>query len=144
MEEKLKNDLAGIAYSHPFFSGIVENALNYIKELETEVESQDKTIDKLVEEQEEREKYTHSLVEENESLVRQYEYQGALMVNEYFSKEQVFKHFIPISVIQNKLDYYIGMYEIGKLHEDVASKYQMQAILAFIEDLQEILEKGNK
>ena len=46
------------------------------------------------------------LEEENESLVRQYEYQGALMVNEYFSKEQVFKHFIPISVIQNKINTY--------------------------------------
>ena len=54
------------------------------------------------------------------------------------------EYFIPISVIQNKIDYYIGMYEIGKLHEDEASKYQMQAVLAFIEDLQNILEERNK
>lgn len=48
-------------------------ALKYLlkryKELEAEVESQDKTIDKLVEEQEEREKYTHSLEEENKRLI---------------------------------------------------------------------------
>lgn len=38
------------------------------KKLKKEVESQDKTIDKLVEEQEEREKYVHSLEEENAKL----------------------------------------------------------------------------
>lgn len=46
----------------------LENLLKRYKELEAEVESQDKTIDKLVEEQEEREKYTHSLEEENTLL----------------------------------------------------------------------------
>ena len=44
------------------------------------------------------------LEEENESLVRQYEYQGALMVNEYFSKEEVFELFIPKSKIKEQLD----------------------------------------
>lgn len=83
MEEEFKNDLAGIAYSHPFFSGIVENALNYIKELEEEVESQDKTIDNLVEEQEEREKYTHSLEEENALLKHRLE-----VANEFIESRQ--------------------------------------------------------
>lgn len=36
MEEEIKNDLAGIAFSHPFFSGIVDETLNYIKKLEEE------------------------------------------------------------------------------------------------------------
>lgn len=48
--------------------------------------------------------------------------------------------FIPKSKIREKIDYYIGLYEIGKLHDDEASKHQMQAILSVIEDLQEILE----
>jgi hypothetical protein len=36
MEEELKNDLAGIAFSHPFFSDIVTGVLNYIEKLEKE------------------------------------------------------------------------------------------------------------
>ena len=34
MGEDIKNDLAGIAFSHPFFNEIVRNTLNYIEELE--------------------------------------------------------------------------------------------------------------
>ena len=34
MEEDIKNDLAGIAFTHPFFSGIVNNTLVYIEQLE--------------------------------------------------------------------------------------------------------------
>lgn len=44
------------------------------------------------------------LEEENESLVRQYEYQGALMVNEYFSKDQVYELFIPKSKVKEKIE----------------------------------------
>lgn len=44
------------------------------------------------------------LEKENENLVKQYEYQGALMVNEYFSKDQVFKLFIPKSKIKEKIE----------------------------------------
>lgn len=36
MEEDIKNDLAAIAFTHPFFNEIVENTLNYIKQLEEE------------------------------------------------------------------------------------------------------------
>ena len=36
MEEDIKNDLAGIAFSHPFFSDIVTGVLNYIEKLEKE------------------------------------------------------------------------------------------------------------
>ena len=36
MGEDIKNDLAGIAITHPFFAAMVTNALNYIEELEKE------------------------------------------------------------------------------------------------------------
>lgn len=36
MGEDIKNDLAGIAITHPFFVDMVTNALNYIEELEKE------------------------------------------------------------------------------------------------------------
>ena len=36
MEEEIKNDLSSIAFSHPFFSDIVGNTLNYIERLEKE------------------------------------------------------------------------------------------------------------
>lgn len=36
MEEEIKNDLAGIAITHPFFADMVTNALNYIEKLEKE------------------------------------------------------------------------------------------------------------
>ena len=140
MEEKLKNDLAGIAYSHPFFSGIVENALNYIKELETEVESQHKTIDKLVEEQEEREKYTHSLEEENNRK----NIEPVIINNKmYFIDNELYKDllkdiktdYIPISVIQNKIT-------------PVIDELEKDGFVGYADELRdildEILEKGNK
>lgn len=73
------------------------------------------------------------LEEENESLVRQYEHQGAIMVNEYFSKEQVFKHFIPISVIQNKID------ELK--HRKSKDEFEFACKLKGILYLQELLEE---
>lgn len=73
------------------------------------------------------------LEEEVDSLVKQYEYQGALMVNEYFSKKQVFKHFIPISVIQNKIDWYKA-YEGTVMYK----KYNYEEI---IQVLQKLLEE---
>ena len=36
MEEDIKSDLSSIAFTHPFFSDIVENTLNYIEQLEKE------------------------------------------------------------------------------------------------------------
>lgn len=36
MGEEIKNDLVGIAITHPFFNDIVTSALNYIEELEKE------------------------------------------------------------------------------------------------------------
>ena len=38
MEEDIKNDLVGIAFTRPFFSDIVNNTLNYIEKLEQENE----------------------------------------------------------------------------------------------------------
>ena len=42
MEEDIKEDLSSIAFSHPFFSDIVVNALNYIEKLEKESDSKEK------------------------------------------------------------------------------------------------------
>ena len=75
-----------------------------------------------------------------ESLIKGYKELEEREIWSTATMEDLKNKFIPISVIQNTLDYYIGMYEIGKLHEDEASKYQMQAILEFIKDLQEILD----
>ncbi len=36
MEEDIKSDLSSIAFTHPFFSDVVENTLNYIEQLEEE------------------------------------------------------------------------------------------------------------
>ena len=38
MGEELKNDLVGIAITHPFFNDIVTSVLTYIEELEVEKE----------------------------------------------------------------------------------------------------------
>ena len=80
------------------------------KELEEEVESQDKTIDKLVEEQEEREKYTHSLEEENNYLkqksIRQLERYTKYHNTQIENFNNMLDDCIPISVIQNKIDEY--------------------------------------
>lgn len=38
IEEAIKNDLSSIGFSHPFFSDIVQNTLNYIEKLEREKE----------------------------------------------------------------------------------------------------------
>lgn len=44
------------------------------------------------------------LEKENESLVAQYEYQGAIMVNEYMPLETIKELFIPKSVIREKIE----------------------------------------
>lgn len=44
------------------------------------------------------------LEKENESLVAQYEWQGAIMVNEYMPLETIKKLFIPKSVIREKIE----------------------------------------
>jgi uncharacterized phage infection (PIP) family protein YhgE len=105
LERRVKDLKLMYAITNPEIKAI-ENLLKRYKELEEEVESQDKTIDKLVEEQEEREKYVHSLEEENKELkkgrIRQLE-----RYTEYHNKQidnfnKALDDFIPISVIQNK------------------------------------------
>ena len=82
------------------------------------------------------------LEEENESLVRQYEYQGALMVNEYFSKEQVFEWFIPKSRIRAKIEEYKQeMKEIRAKKEGLIWNYRLHKLDYAIEVLQELLEE---
>lgn len=54
--------------------------------------------------------YIRQLEKENESLVAQYEWQGAKMVNEYILLEDIDKLFIPKSVIREKIE------EIRKTH----------------------------
>lgn len=127
----------------PLFRDRLENLLKRYKELEEEVESQDKTIDKLVEEQEEREKYTHSLEEENEQLK-----------NEGIKKwlKEV-KDCIPISVIQNKID------ELTKYRDLAKEQIEERVVIADsdslnygraeahdkdIQVLQKLLEERNK
>lgn len=58
-----------------------------------------------------------------------------------FLNENIENDYIPKSKVKEKIDYYIGMYEIGKLHEDEASKHQMEAIVSIINDLQELMEE---
>lgn len=88
-DENSFTDCEGL-FEDKFFISL-DKLLKRYKDLEEEVESQDKTIDKLVEEQEEREKYTHSLEEENKRLKA---FEDFKLKNDY----------IPISVIQNKID----------------------------------------
>lgn len=57
----------------------------------------DKRNNELIEENKRLEK-------ENESLVAQYEYQGAIMVNEYMPLETIKELFIPKSVIREKIE----------------------------------------
>jgi DNA repair exonuclease SbcCD ATPase subunit len=163
----------------------LRNALDLIQELEEEVESQDKTIDKLVEEQEEREKYTHSLEEENKHrisqvdfLSKEYDIMFDTINNLDFYIDDLIKECkegierldgddcdteirfeteietlqrikdklsndewqhkvsIPISVIQNKIDWYKA-YEGTVMYK----KYNYEEI---IQTLQKLLEEGNK
>jgi DNA repair exonuclease SbcCD ATPase subunit len=65
-----------------------------------------RAIENLLKERQSDKERIKELEKENESLVRQYEYQGALMVNEYFSKDQVFKLFVPKSLIKEKIEEY--------------------------------------
>ena len=82
------------------------------------------------------------LEEENKELVRQYEYQGAKMINEYMSFKNVKKLFIPKSKVKEKIEEYdkqrikmekddIGIgFTLGKEWSDLKAK---------IEALQELL-----
>ena len=88
------------------------------------------------------------LEEENESLVRQYEYQGALIVNEYMQIKNIKKLFIPKSKVKEKIE------ELKKQYEDYSSKWEKSGrnkahpfyrylvrIEAEIDILQELLEE---
>lgn len=114
---------------------LIRNLLKRYKELEEEVESQDKTIDKLVEEQEEREKYTHSLEEENKRLNE----------NNINMQKELFINSIPISVIQNKKSELEEVLEFVKTGKSEFSKGQASVLERIIKMFEnEILEKGNK
>lgn len=78
------------------------------------------------------------LEKENESLVRQYEYQGALMVNEYFSKEQVFELFIPKSKIKEKIEEYQRL--IKEVQDNEEHYNEIPLYEHDIEVLQELME----
>ena len=121
----------------------LENLLKRHKELEAEVESQDKTIDKLVEEQEEREKYTHSLEEENKELKNNYINPSKARISYYDTKkgtEVVIEGFIPISVIQNTLK------EIdNRNYNDYTNNQDGNEVKNnILKDIQELLEERNK
>lgn len=45
-----------------------------------------------------------TLEKENQSLIKQYEYQGALITNEYLSKNEIKEWFIPKSILQELLE----------------------------------------
>ena len=94
----------------------IENVINRVKELEQDVEKEKIYY-----------KFAKDLIEKYYKLV-----------NDIFKMNS--ENFIAKSKIKEKIDYYTVVYEIGKLHEDEASKYQMSAILVFIEDLQKLLE----
>ena len=102
----------------------IENLLKRYKELEEEVESQDKTIDKLVEEQEEREIYTHSLEEENKTYIAQ--------LNGAFDRG-----FIPISVIQK----YKEKFMKDSKNEEVFMTQSSQINASLISFCNELLKK---
>ena len=74
------------------------------EELEGETLKLFEAIMKIADERDELRVRNKELEEENESLVRQYEYQGALMVNEYCSIKKVFELFIPKSKIKEIRD----------------------------------------
>lgn len=116
----------------------IENLLKRNKELQEEVESQDKTIDNLIECQTEREKYTHSLEEENKRLKKNYINPSKARISYYDTKkgtEVVIEGFIPISVIQNKIT-------------PVIDELEKDGFVGYADELRdivdEILEKGNK
>lgn len=122
MEEDIKNDLAGIAFSHPFFSDIVTGVLNYIKKLEAEIESQDKTIDNLIEEQEEREKYVHSLEEENKEL----ELEKESYKHDYFDIYERTKRYIKeedVIELQEKIHKDLDKNGITRAYQIIIDKY---------------------
>lgn len=129
-------------------------------ELEEEVESQDKTIDKLVEEQQEREKYVHSLEEENAKLridnteklceecselakeVGITEEDTSKILKDYRDKVE---NSIPISVIQNTLE------DINKKEKEELKglkgqdRYFVKQMYQYMKKpLQELLEERNK
>lgn len=47
MEEEVKNDLASIAFTHPYYRNMVDNTFNYINELEEKNKELQKEVEKL-------------------------------------------------------------------------------------------------
>lgn len=92
------------------------------------------------------------LEKENESLVRQYEYQGALIVNEYCSIQEVFELFIPKSKVKEKIEELDEDLEIMKVdamygrYKEYGSKLSFEKQFSYkygMHDiLQELLEKS--
>lgn len=70
------------------------------------------------------------LEKENESLVAQYEYQGAIMVNEYMPLETIKELFIPKSVIREKIEEY--EWAIKSYDCDIADYKQSQDVGSYM------------
>lgn len=136
MEEDIKNDLAGIAYTHPYFSEIVGNTLKYILELEEE--NKRLKIDNL-----------NNLCEECSELTKQAgitEEDTRKILKDYRDK---IKNSIPVSLVEEKIE---------ELNKELEEKYSADKISIFSgntymekfkligkrQALQEILEEGRK
>lgn len=87
----------------------------------------DKAIENLI-------KGYRELEKEVDSLVRQYEYQGAIMVSEYMSLSQIKKLFIPKSKIREKIE------ELEKEKVDYQCKKNAQLVYGQ-KVLQELMEE---
>lgn len=58
------------------------------------------------------------LQKENESLVKQYEWQGAILVNEYMPLKDIKQLFIPKQVVRNKIE------EVNKEYKKYTEKWE--------------------
>ena len=103
LENVLETKEYGLCEITDTFYKALENLLKLYKELEQEVESQDKTIDNLIECQNKREKYTHSLEKENAMLKKANNITEDITQVINKSLEEFKREFIPISVIEKKI-----------------------------------------
>ena len=89
--------------------------------------------------------YIRQLEKENESLVAQYEWQGAKMVNEYILLEDIDKLFIPKSVIREKIEELKHeKYKRTQLGVFILKNYDNQRLLGQIQVLKELLGDENE
>lgn len=97
----------------------IKNLIARNKELEEEVENQDKTIDRLISEQEEREKYTHQLEKENQR--RKAENKTLKGFVSAIFNETLEKNYIPKSKIKEKIG--MKMQKNNNIIHDYKKKY---------------------